>query len=281
MTNHVYYVWTRAGTKAVVRMQLSDGRLFENEAWALARCAALGLPVPEVLALQHRPTDSGEILSVMVESCLRGRMLKHAILAGRLDQTSSMHRAREAGRLLARIHSIEIAGAGALDAGGAGALPDYGETTSWIAAHTDELQELGRHFDIRAEMDRTLQAVTNGPAAYGRRTRLLHGDFGTKHVHVSRSGITGIVDFELCRGGDPVEDVAYWGVVDRAYAPVQWLVAGYEEVDTLGVDFERRLLLGMLRRCLAFLLVPGITRPSQRAFAAWVTGVFQEDAARL
>jgi aminoglycoside phosphotransferase (APT) family kinase protein len=281
LTNHVYYVWTRSGSRGVVRMQMSRDRLFENEAWALAKCGALGLPVPEVLALQHHLASSGEVLSVMVESRLRGRMLKHVILSGGFGQTALRYCAREAGRLLAQINSIEIAGAGPLDASGAGTLVDCSETTNWIVLRSERLQDLGKHFGIQVEMDRALKAVTNHPAAYGRATRLLHGDFGTKHVHVSRRGITGIVDFELCRGGDPVEDVAYWGVVDRAYAPVQWLTAGYEEVCTLGVDFEHRLLLGMLRRCLEFLLTPTITAPSQRPFAAWVTGVFREDAAKL
>lgn len=281
LINHVYYVWTQAGTKGVVRMQMSHDRLFENEAWGLAKCGALGLPVPAVLALQHHPTGSGRVLSVMVESRLRGRMLKHVILSGGLGQTDLRCCAREAGRLLAHINSVEIAGAGPLDASGARLLIDGSETTNWIALRAEELQDRARHFGIQVEMDRALKAVTSHPAAYHQVTRLLHGDFGTKHVLVWRRAITGIVDFELCRAGDPAEDIAYWGVVDRAYAPVQWLTDGYEEVGAPGVDFGYRLLLSMLRRCLAWLLTPTITAPERQGFAAWVTGVFKEDAARL
>jgi len=98
--------------------------------------------------------------------------------------------------------------------------------------------------------------------------RLLHFDFEPSHLLVDeRSGeITGVIDFESAKSGDPAYDFAQWDVIHDAYAPVGALIRGYAESLALVPDFARRRLLSEIHYR-ARELVSG-TRPSALIAAA-------------
>lgn len=269
MLNHVYYVWTESGAAGVVRMQVRGERHFESECWAIRRCLSLDLPVPEVLGLEHHILDTGDILSVIVQKRLPGRPLSQQIANGQFAEDDIRHLANQAGGMLARINSVDVAGAGLLSGDGRGTQATLEESLRWVE-HSSTLLAAASQLSVAAEIDSAVGRLADQPLRYGNRTRLLHGDYATKHLLVKRGNVTGIVDFELCQGGDPAQDISYWALVEDDHAPVEWLREGYQQAADLGPDFKQRLQLAMLRGCLSWLSMPTITRPDQQSFATWV-----------
>ena len=53
LTNEVYAATALDGQAVIVRISHHPGPQFEQERWAIARCRAAGVPVPEILLLEH------------------------------------------------------------------------------------------------------------------------------------------------------------------------------------------------------------------------------------
>jgi aminoglycoside phosphotransferase (APT) family kinase protein len=73
--------------------------------------------------------------------------------------------------------------------------------------------------------------------------RLLHTDFSPKHILVNGDHITGLIDFENCKGGDNSFDFAWWDYFYRNQNHLKWLREGYQELGELGENFDLRLQL--------------------------------------
>ncbi len=80
--------------------------------------------------------------------------------------------------------------------------------------------------------------------------RLVHHDYEPWHVFADATPgaerITGVIDHESCRGGDPAYDLAQWHVVHDVYAPVAPVVAGYRAAGGWIDSFETRLRLSLV-----------------------------------
>jgi aminoglycoside phosphotransferase (APT) family kinase protein len=76
--------------------------------------------------------------------------------------------------------------------------------------------------------------------------RLVHGDFGPKHIFVDHEQITGIIDWGEARSDDPVEDFAWWNFWHRGAAPLAWLIEGYEDRSLFDATFALRLQVAQL-----------------------------------
>jgi aminoglycoside phosphotransferase (APT) family kinase protein len=69
----------------------------------------------------------------------------------------------------------------------------------------------------------SLDALTAGPP------RLLHGDLCSDHLLAAEGVLTGIVDLEFPRGGDPAWDLAYWDHHNRHRQSLEWILEGYDD----------------------------------------------------
>jgi aminoglycoside phosphotransferase (APT) family kinase protein len=145
---------------------------------------------------------------------------------------------RHAGALLAAIHEVRTRGFGALEAGGSAPLPD------WAAFLAERFGPVP--VEALPEVTRALAALaTHDPLLRATDPRLLHFDFEPSHLLVDeRTGeITGVIDLEEAKSGDPAYEFAQWDVIHDAYAPVAQLALGYAERSMLTPEFELRRLL--------------------------------------
>src|SRR5258707_9632958 len=84
LSNEVYAASAVDGQAVIVRISHAPGPQFEQERWAIERCRDVGVPVPEMLLLEHDvavPTaispvgggaGGGERVSICVERTLAG-----------------------------------------------------------------------------------------------------------------------------------------------------------------------------------------------------------------
>jgi Phosphotransferase enzyme family len=165
------------------------------------------------------------------------------------------------GRLLARVHGINVEGFGLLDVralvspqrkqgslmGGHATWDDY----LWL-----NLQRLvGICVEIGAispEEGRKIVWYCEGCHGLFRdgTPSLMHGDPGSHNVFVQDGQISALIDWEDALAGDPVFEIAFWATFhpERRHAA---FIQGYREVKTLPPDFELRFWLYFLRISLA------------------------------
>jgi Ser/Thr protein kinase RdoA (MazF antagonist) len=262
LTNEVYGATAADGQAVVVRISHAPGPQFEQERWAIGRCREAGVPVPEILDLEHGVSVPGgageERVSICVERTLPGEPLGRIVRARGPGDPVSDALLREAGVVLARIHTIPTVGYGPLDGGGRGGWP------SWDAFLLERLEAP----TTRERVERVRRASPDGgrvadalEAAAGvlraRRgvlrawpARLVHHDYEPWHLFAAATPgaarLTGVIDHESCRGGDPAYDLAQWHVVHDVYAPVAPLVDGYRAAGGWTDGFDARLRLSLV-----------------------------------
>jgi aminoglycoside phosphotransferase (APT) family kinase protein len=155
----------------------------------------------------------------------------------------------EFGRALAQVHQKPAAGAGLIDVSKEGWRGLHGDWWSYISLRLEEhLQvcaEIGAIDPIeREKIQRLFASALQAPM------RLLHGDPGHHNVFSDGQRITAIIDWEDALAGDPVFEIAYWGTFVRDEMRARF-VEGYETVEKLPADFERRYWLYYLRVALS------------------------------
>jgi aminoglycoside phosphotransferase (APT) family kinase protein len=212
------------------------------EAWAMQQAADIGVPVPAVLA-----TDLGmsrlPFRYVVMEKAA-GLALNEAGL-GPEDLRAAL---RNAGRLLARLHRVRLAGFGSLDEQ---RYLDSGEVMGrfarWAVPSTlraeAALNELSGAGVIDFEeaagamhiVETAAATVDDAPSRLQQPARLLHGDFSARHVFVepASGAITALIDFGDRMAGPPVWDLAgawLWHIGLRGLPPnaTAQIVQGWE-----------------------------------------------------
>src|SRR6202041_2573766 len=149
--------------------------LFEKEAWAIGRCRALGMAVPEVLSLQTLQAD-GEALELCFLARLPGQRLADSLSLPRETLRAVV---RELGEQLSRMHAI--------------GPDDLGEAARYFENDTDDFLALEAEFGelgAAAGLDRRALArgfryfdaamMRHGPLS----PRLTHNDLRACHVLV-------------------------------------------------------------------------------------------------
>jgi Ser/Thr protein kinase RdoA (MazF antagonist) len=155
------------------------------------------------------------------------------------------------GHLLGRIHGVEGEGAGFLDARSFGSKLLRGLHRNWedyillrLGAHLETCERIGAITNERNQIEKLF--VEAAPLFHSAPMRWLHGDPGHHNVFSDGEKITAIIDWEDSLVGDPIFDVAYWGTFVRDEMREEFL-RGYETVQKLPEDFERRYWLYYLR----------------------------------
>ncbi len=235
------YATAAGGRELVVKVPRTSRRVrYAVAAWVAARLADTGIPAPIVLGYSDR---------LSVETRCPGSPLDDP---DRPPHISNHDLAAAAGRLLRRIHALPVGGFGRLDAHGVGLRPTL---QSWLP----QLPPLPPTAPpdlhaLRAQVQQVLRH--HAPRLPASPARLLHGDWTARHIITNDAAITGVVDLESVRGGDPLADLAGWSLQEPA-PHTAGLLAGYFDQPP---DQAARTVLVIYRlRIAACLLVHHVT----------------------
>ncbi|OGM11393.1 hypothetical protein A2Z22_01255 [Candidatus Woesebacteria bacterium RBG_16_34_12] len=247
--NEVYDVKTEGGN-LIVRISRSGENRFIPEKWAIEKARRVGVPAPEILLIT-KGKDKGKRIYVSVETKLPGVPLGQLIETKSLSEAETKRIVQNAGGMLAKIHSIIPKKFGRLHRTG------IGKYNTWVSYMLSPLEEeqiealkksAVKNSITTGDIDKALQILKDQRSVYqGITPHLLHGDFGPKHILVESGKISGILDFENVKSGDPIYDFSWWSYFSKNRPPIEWLKEGYEKVASLPYDFDLKLRLGRLR----------------------------------
>ncbi len=210
--------------------QMRAGAEMNREATAIKAAARAGVPVPNVVAHGTDPAAVGAPFIVMDR--VEGETVPRRILRDEAYAEARPRLAERCGEILAQIHSIPAAEVEGLET-------------------TDPLPHLRSALDFFDESSPAFELAMrwleqNRPTTAP--TTVVHGDFRNGNLMVTPDGISAVLDWELVRLGDPMEDLGYlcarcwrFGVVERpvgGFGEYADLFRGYEGVTGQPVDRE-------------------------------------------
>lgn len=239
--NEVYNVTTEEDSHVIVRITRSSSPRFAAEKWALDKVRESGVLVPEVLLI----TSQGG-LTFCVETKLFGSPIRNISWQER-DRIKDF--VVQAGAALTKIHTVRPTGFGELNEKG------QGKFSTWLDYIMEVDEEQGDIMKSATKIGLSVEDVKQGFAILKENQHLfkdvtphlLHGDFSTKHILVEGNSITGIIDFESCKSGDPMWDFAWWSYFFGTDVPVEWLKEGYLQACELDSEFDKKLILYKIR----------------------------------
>lgn len=222
-------------------LKAGDAHAVVSEAWACERVRAVGVPAPEVVAVD---ADRNTLALPY--------LLMRRLPGGPVDDADAA--LESAGRWLRAVHEIEVEGYGLLTACGAGERV-HGRESTWadvIARPLAELPVLVAEEILDeplAERVRSAFAADAGLLAYGtgggrgtggnRRGVLLHADLHPRHVFAERGRLTGIIDWGDATAGDPAYEFGRYSRAGDASLAI--VLRGYQP--DREADFGRRIVL--------------------------------------
>lgn len=178
----------------------SDSLARSTEAALLDLMHSSGVPAPRVLATvgAESPLDvDWFIMERLPGTAAVGPLLR--------DPWYEQHRdeiAAQKARILAAIHTIDppddLLGVAPSPSGVA-----PGEVARWVRA----IEETPTA--ATAILERSLDWLSRHPPPPPQRIAIVHGDYRTGNLLYDRTGITGVLDWEMAHLGDPVEDLAW------------------------------------------------------------------------
>lgn len=220
------------------------GASFAPEVGAHTRLRHRQVKVPEIIYFEH----CNDVLqrSIMVTSAIKGLSLKDS---PSLSQEARDAIVAEAGRDLARINSLPVAGFGWVQR-------DSPETSQLRAQYPTCRAFLLEHWEaalaylakniLSASQVATLEHMISQYDMYlnSRDGYLAHGDFDSTHIYQDAGCYTGIIDFGEIRGTDQWYDLGHFHLHDREQLPFHLetaLLRGYGEIISLPSDYQRRI----------------------------------------
>ena len=204
--NEVYVVVTESNQQLIVRISRSEHPRFEAEKWAIDGVKKKGVPAPEVLLIKSESVEDMN-LTFCVEKKLPGTPLRDVHYTER-ERISDI--VQQAGEILAKIHSVEAQGFGGFDKPGVGKYGSWSDYIMEVAKDRDAIVEAATKMGMAtSDVDRGLDILKQNARLFENvSSQLLHSDFSSKHILVDGNTITGILDFEGSKSGDPVWDFA-------------------------------------------------------------------------
>jgi aminoglycoside phosphotransferase (APT) family kinase protein len=180
------------------------------EGWACDRVRELGVPVPEVVALESEPHTLP--LPFLLTRRLAGAELgkgPHPVLT-------------TVGEHLRAVHSITLSGYGFRK------QPAYDAWTGFTGEALTCLGELVDGEVITDELAQRIDGALTSRAdliAYDKAGALLHGDLKPPHIFTREGQLTGIIDWGDALAGDPLYDLARFSLVGKG--ELDLLLTGY------------------------------------------------------
>ncbi len=234
--NEVYEITFDRRSAVIVRVSRAGDSHFDQEVWAIDRCAAVGVPVPHILSVQHL-SDGSEQLDISIQEKIQGTLLSETTLTQSARRTIT----EQAGDYLSRIHTISTRGFGYIDGEGQAAYSTALEEARTLLDMTDDFIRAGHKAGVVSVLIERAIAISISEAkiADANISHLIHNDFCAKHIFVDRERITGIIDFGEVSGGQQVTDFVRWS--RHAEFPLGWLQEGYQNQELFTPSFLRHL----------------------------------------
>ena len=209
----------RADGRALIlqRQRAGDQRDMLIEAGVVGAARRGGVPVPELLDARRR--DDG--MAFMVLEAIDGETIARKIQRDDEYAAARPRLVADVGHALAKIHALDPAGVGGLEA------------TDQLAYYTDVLASLGQPHPVLELVHNWL--VDHRPTS--ERTCIVHGDFRLGNVIVGPDGLRAVIDWELAHLGDPMEDLGWLCVKAWRFGGVP-PVAGLGGYDELFAAYE-------------------------------------------
>ena len=219
--------------RAPVGMPVVEKIDLETEAALMRAAEKAGVPSPRVHYVVTPADDFGRGFFM---SHVEGEALGRKIVRDEQFAAVRPRLARQAGEILARIHSIDPA-----------TLPKLPRVTpaEEIATLT---QTYRRHSKPRPVFELALRYLSERMPPADAQLRLVHGDFRNGNMLVKPDGISAVLDWELAHVGDPMRDLGWictgawrYSVIDKpvgGFGEREDLIAGYEAAGGGRIDPE-------------------------------------------
>lgn len=180
-----------------------------------------GLPVAEVIFALESSDGMGD---GYVMSCIEGESIPRKILRDDKFAVVRPTLVSQCGEILAKIHAITAPKE----------LPSL-DVTEQIATLEKEYQSHGINlpaFDLAFRWLKINAKPCDKPC-------IVHGDFRNGNLLVSpESGINGVLDWELCHVGDPMEDLGWLCVNSWRFGHRDLTVGGFGHLEELVASYE-------------------------------------------
>lgn len=170
--------------------------------------STFNLPVPQILEYEYAPPELDRAIALT-------SMVPGVPLAGFPDGEGFEEIGRQAGRVLASINRVPVAGygwvTGVTDTGMLQATHRSREV--WAADYLDAAETVARSGtfsrDINSRLGSSIERWARLPGE--RPASLAHGDFDSTHIYLDPGSgkFTGIIDFGEIRGADPLYDLGH------------------------------------------------------------------------
>lgn len=267
--NAVYFAILGGGTEVVIRVSPKEKvwSAFPQEAWAFQKCRAVGVPTPEVLAVEAKPEDFPE--PYMITKRIPGVSGE----SGGLTEEQKLEVLNQLGHYLRLIHTIKIPGFGWLKPEGQGyrgrfdslwafILSFFGPEFSGNRLPEGKLEEFKCRFEDSKDLFDLKEAS------------LVHGDMSLKNVIVEGTKVTGVLDMENVKAHDPIFDFAWLDFWVNGQGPyLEALKRGYGDSAIFSDNFEKRMLLYELT-----LVISTLRYFEERGFADRIKKMFERIA---
>lgn len=213
--NEVHAITTAEGHDLIVRIARRPGAVFESERWPISAARAAGIPAPDILLIERAEVD-GQEMSIQIQQRLPGRSVHR--LVGELSDDRLTALTRKAGSLLASVHRVRPPGTGPIDPDGNVDAPLSSPSNEMVTAMVEQNRRLVDDGFEPALLQGPVDAIaTNGRLLDEAPAVLSHGDWRTTNLLSDGTAITGVVDWEGARGGDPAFDLSgAWTVRQRS-----------------------------------------------------------------
>ncbi|MEK7499279.1 MAG: phosphotransferase, partial [Patescibacteria group bacterium] len=241
--NEVYDVTLPSEKHVIVRISRNEGSDFGREVWAIDQVKKVGVPVPDMLLVTTVEAENADPLNICVQNKLEGEPLERGkINYGKLEPELLRSYMRQAGEILAKIHSIPVHGFDSLNELGQGPIPSF---QGMMSRHLDKRDQFEAMIHTRGMDAKVMERVfnllqENIGSAQEIQPVLTHSDFGPKHMMVDGEKITGIIDWGGVTGHSPIHDFAGFKLW-YPEIPFDAIQEGYSNKELFNNDFERKL----------------------------------------
>ncbi|GLV54733.1 hypothetical protein KDH_15800 [Dictyobacter sp. S3.2.2.5] len=244
MSTCVYRITTESETLYLRVLPEEDASLVP-EAALHGELRARGIKAPAVIHVE--PYNETLQRSIMATSEIKGQPLSQSTELGREKLEEIV---REAGRDLAMINSVPVAGFGWIQrdpqvghdlraqwSGQRAFALEYWDADLAFLAQYGMLSQT--ETAMLAQLLRRYDAYLNAEQGY-----IAHGDFDSTHIYQLGGHYSGIIDFGEIRGAHQWYDLAHFHLREGERLPLDLqtpLLQGYDSVKALPADYQQRI----------------------------------------
>lgn len=250
--NEVYDIKLTDDIHVIVRINHNSASALKREEWAINECRKIGVPVPTIL-LSELIQSGKQHFAFSIQSKIPGVLLKTILKEVAEEEKKAL--IQKAGTIFSLIHTVSTSGFGELDGSGQGEYKTFLDRLQQLYESKWYIQELAQKYEIAEE---TIEKTNEYIKKYEKlvtntESKLLHNDYRPIHIFFENNEICGVIDFEVARAGDPIQDLATWDYYFWDRFPFEWLTSGYTNKTLFDKDFDIKLNVYKLISCIELL----------------------------